>query len=93
MKSTKAAGSSEITANMTASSDAGVTMVADMMATIVKEGTVQDDRLKSMFAHVYEENGGVIEHGSYSGLKLLNQIMNVAQWENNVNEKVDVDVL
>ena len=80
MKWGKAAGVSELTAEMLkASGDIGVDLVTNLVNAIMYECRVPDDWLRSVIVNVYKGKGDALERGNYRGIKLLDQVMKIME--------------
>ena len=80
MRCGKAAGISELTAEMLkASGDIGVDLVTNHLNDIVYECRVPDEWLRSVIVNVYKGKGDALERGNYTGIKLLDQVMKIME--------------
>ena len=80
MKSGKAAGPSGIVAEMlTASGEAGIDLVTELVSSIVYECVIPTYWEISSIVNCYKGKGDALERSNYRGLKLLDQVMKVVE--------------
>ena len=79
-----------------AAGDVGIQWMTDLCNAVVSEGKIPEDWRKSCMVTlvgVYKGKGNALECGSYRGIKLLDQVMNVLERviERRVRDKVQTD--
>jgi hypothetical protein len=80
MKNGKAAGTSQIIAEMfKASRDTGTMLICDLIASIVKNGNMPADWEESSIVSLYKGRGAALMRGNYHDLKLLEQVLKVLE--------------
>src|SRR5258706_11406 len=78
----KAAGPSGLVSEMlTASGEAAALWMTGIFNAIVREGHIPADWKKSWMVNVNKGKGGDLQCGSYRGIKLLEPLMKVFEWE------------
>jgi hypothetical protein len=94
MKRDKAAGPSEVVAEMLkGSGESGIRWMTDLFNAIVREGKIPTDWCKSWIVSIYKGKGDAMECGSYRGIKLLEHVMKVLErvLESRLRGKVKID--
>ena len=80
MRNNKAAGPSEVVAEMLkAAGDAGTMWITDICNRVVREGRIPEDWCKSWMVNVYKGKGDALECGSYRGIRLLEHVLKVLE--------------
>ena len=80
MKAGKALGPSGTVVEMIrAAGDMGPSMMRDLAAAIIRDGTVPSDWEQSFIVCLYKGKVDALERGNYRGLKLTEQVMKVLE--------------
>ena len=94
MKLGKAAGVSELTAEMLkASGDIGAGLVTELVNAIIAEDAIPGDWQRSIIVNVYKGKGDALDRGNYRGIKLLDQVMKVMErvLEEMIRDRINID--
>ena len=80
MKNGKAAGPSQIIAEMLkASGEGGAVLIRDLISSIMWHEKIPADWEESIVVSLYKGKGDALDRGNYRGLKLLDQVMKVLE--------------
>ena len=93
-KSDKASGPSGVVSEMLkAAGEPGVQWVTSIFNSVIREGKILAVWRKSWLVNVYKGKGDALACGSYSGLKLLDQVMKILErvLEKRIRERVTLD--
>ena len=95
MKNGKAAGPSGVMPEMMvkAAGEAGVDMITDLVNQIIVEGAITGECELSTVVNCYKGSTNSLERGNYRELKLIDQILNIADIiiEKLIRQQVDID--
>ena len=94
MKNGKAAGMSDIVAEMVkASGDTGIELITSLANQIMKDGVIPQDWQSSVIVNCFKGKGDTLERGNYRGLKLVDQVMKVIDRviDKLLREIIDID--
>ena len=94
MKNGKAAGMSDIDAEMVkASGDTGIEIITNLANQIMKDGVNPQDWQSSVIVNCFKGKGDALERGNYRGLKLVDQVMKVIERviDKLLRERIDID--
>ena len=94
MKNGKAAGMSDIVAEMVkASGDTGIELITSLANQIMKDGVIPQDWQSSVIVNCFKGKGDALERGNYRGLKLVDQVMKVIGRviDKLLRERIDID--
>ena len=94
MKEGKAAGPSEIVAEMlNAAGKSGVAWITDICNLIIKDGTIPEDWKKSWIVSLYNRKGDPLDCNYHRRIKLLDHAMKVFERviERRVRNNVELD--
>ena len=94
MKNGKAAGMSDIVAEMVkASGDTGIELITSLANQIMKDGVIPQDWQSSVIVNCFTGKGDALERGNYRGLKLVDQVMKVIERviDKLLRERIDID--
>ena len=94
MKNGKAAGMSDIVAEMVkASGDTGIELITSLANHIMKDGVIPQDWQSSVIVNCFKGKGDALGRGNYRGLKLVDQVMKVIERviDKLLRERIDID--
>ena len=94
MKNVKAAGMSDIVAEMVkASGDTGIELITSLANQIMKDSVIPQDWQSSVIVNCFKAKGDALERGNYRGLKLVDQVMKVIERviDKLLRERIDID--
>ena len=93
MASGKAAGPSDIVAEMLKPVGESGAIVRHLIEDIISEGRIPTDWQESYIVNLYKGKGDALNRGNYRGLKLIDQVMKVLERvvESLIRQRVEID--